>query len=92
MRNLTLGALSITVGVYIPWAKAKVVNGVANLLYQANARNYYVTVKSYRKFANISKPLRPIAAEKNVVTFYLDKDKKVKVSTQTNITYTSWYK
>jgi hypothetical protein len=91
-RNLTIAAISIGVSTYIPWKSAKVITNVANLLYQANARNYYVSIKTWRKYANIKGSYKPIAAEKNEVSFYVDKDRKVKVSTQTNIEYTSWFR
>jgi peptidyl-tRNA hydrolase len=66
----TVGAIVIALGVKIPWAAGKIAAGVANMIYQAEAKNVYITIKMYRAWSG-----KLVKAEKRSMWVYSNKSK-----------------
>lgn len=90
-EKFTAGAIGIVISSYLPWTKGKIATNLANLYYQLNKSNVYMTIDTYQKFANTGTHLKPIAGVKTVVRFYTDSARTNLIKTETNYEYTSWY-
>jgi hypothetical protein len=87
--NFTKGAISIVISAYIPWTKAKIAVQIANLYYQMNASNLYITDKEYRLWETGANGTKILDGEKSVCYFYSDKAHKHLVKTASYIHYKS---
>lgn len=92
-RIAVLGAtLIVSNYIPVPWKKAKsLVQFAAGTYAITRGQNLWTTHNNYRKYAEIGKPLKPIAAEQTRTTYYIDFARTKKAGSQTLTYYTSWY-
>lgn len=86
------GTLLVSTYIPVPWKVRKALVQFAGGTYAiVRGQNLWTTQKTYRKYAEIGKPLKPIAAEQSRITYYIDSARNKQAGTKTLTNYTDWY-
>jgi hypothetical protein len=93
-EKITVLAGSLLVSNYVlaPWTGAKtLVQFAAGVYTITRGQNLWTTTKVYRKFAETGQYFKPVAAEQDRISYYIDSSRTKKAGAKTVTHYTSWY-